>query len=175
MTLALFMNAVSPFPEKTRWILLTLGAAALLAGAAVPTRAQSPDVKKPGASSQDAMVERAKAEAQRWLGLIDREKYEASWAEAADYLQSSGTAEQWAARVRGVHTSLDSLHGRTLVTARHTTTHPELPEGSDAVVAQYRSTYETSRGVRSFLETVTVYKGREGWGVVAYLIRPEQQ
>ena len=108
------------------------------------------------------MVERAKAEAQRWLSFIDRVKYEASWAEAAEYMQLGSTAEQWAARVRGAHASLDSLHDRTLVTAQHTTTHPELPEGSDVVVVQYRSMYETSRGVRPRLETVTVYKGRGG-------------
>ncbi len=174
MNLAFFMNAASPFPKKARWTLLVIAAAVLVTGAA-PTRAQSPDTTGPGASSQNAMVKRAKAEAKRWLGFIDRGEYEASWTEASDYLQSGTTAEQWAARVRGAHASLDSLHDRTLVAARHTTTHPELREGSDAVVVQYRSTYETSRGVRSWLETVTVYKGREGWGVVKYLIRPEQQ
>lgn len=174
MNLAFPMNAVSPFPKKARWVLLVIAAAVLLLGAA-PTRAQSPDTTEPGTSSQNAMVERAKAEAQRWLGFIDQGKYEASWTEAADYMQFGTTAEQWAARVRAGHAALDSLHDRTLVAARHTTTHPELPEGSDVVVVQYRSTYETSRGVRPWLETVTVYKERERWGVVKYLIRPEQQ
>lgn len=121
------------------------------------------------------MVERAQAEAQRWLGFIDRGEYEASWQAAADYMQAGSTAEQWAAQVRGVHTSLDSLYERTLVEARHTTAHPKLPEGDDAVVVQYRSRYETVRGVHSFLETVTLYKEPDGWGVVAYLIRAEQQ
>ena len=174
MNLTLSTNAVSPVLKRTHWTFLVI-AAAVLVTAAAPTRAQSPDTTEPGASSQNAMVERAKAEAQRWLGFIDRGEYEASWTEAADYMQSGTTAERWAGQMRGIHTSLDSLHDRTLVAARHTTTHPELPEGSDAVVVQYRSTYETSRGVRSWLETVTVYKGREGWGVVAYVIRPEQQ
>ncbi len=173
MNPAFLMDAASPFPKKARSTLLVIAAAVLLVGAA-PTRAQSPDTTEPRASSQNAMVERAKAEARRWLGFIDRGKYEASWTEASSYLKSGFTAKQWAARVRGAHASLDSLHDRTLVAARHTTTHPELPEGDDAVVVQYRSMYETSRGVRSGLETVTVYKGREGWGVVKYLIRPEQ-
>ncbi len=174
MNLTLSTNAVSPVSKRTHWTLLVIAAAVLVTGAG-PTRAQSPDTTEPGASSQNAMVERAKAEAQRWLDFIDRGKYEASWTEAADYMQLGTTDEQWAARVRGAHASLDSLYDRTLVAARHTTTHPDLPEGSDAVVVQYRSTYETSRGVRSWLETVTVYKEREGWGVVKYLIRPEQQ
>jgi hypothetical protein len=122
------------------------------------------------AQSNDANVDAAKQAAQEWLALIDANKYEASWSEAASIFTSQVTAEQWAAQVQQAHSQLDSLQSRSLIAARYTESLPNLPKG-DYVVTQYRATY----GSQKTVETITLTKEQDTWRVAGYFIRPENQ
>lgn len=130
-----------------------------VAGAAAPATAQ-----------HQAAVDSAKQAAQEWLALLDADRYEATWTNAASYFKSKVGKKRWAQKLRGTHQPLDSLRSRSLVTARYTTSVPRAPEG-EYVVAQYRATY----GSRSMVETLYLKKEQDRWGVAGYLIRPNRQ
>lgn len=122
------------------------------------------------AQSNEQAVEAAKQSAQEWLALLDADKYEATWEEAASVLKSKLSAEQWAQRVKQAHASLGELQSRSLETARHTTSVPNAPEG-EYVIAQYQAAY----GDEETVETVSLKKEQDTWRVAGYVIRPANQ
>lgn len=122
------------------------------------------------AQSHEEDVEEAKQAAQDWLVLLDADKLEATWKEAAASFRAQiPTAEKWASQVRRAHGSLDSLQERSLAAARYTTSlpNPNVPEG-EYVVTQYRAQY----GKKTFAETVVLTREEEAWKVVGYFIKP---
>lgn len=122
------------------------------------------------AQSHEQAVDAAKQAAQEWLVLVDAGKYKASWREAGASLRAGvPTAEQWAARVRRVHSKLDSLRSRSIAAARYTTSlaDPNAPEG-EYVVVQYRSQF----GEEVRAETVVLSREEDGWGVIGYFVKP---
>lgn len=122
------------------------------------------------AQSHEEDVEEAKQAAQKWLALLDADKLEATWREAASSFRAQiPTAEQWASQVRQAHSSLDSLRDRSLAAARYTTSlpNPNVPEG-EYVVTQYRARY----GTKTFAETVILTRDEKAWKVVGYFIKP---
>ncbi|MCS3939677.1 hypothetical protein GGP84_002310 [Salinibacter ruber] len=122
------------------------------------------------AQSNEQAVEAAKEAAQEWFVLLDADKYEATWEEAATFFKSKVTAEQWAAQVRRAHAALDSLRSRSLVAARYTKSVPNAPEG-EYVVAQYRSMY----GEKETVETTYLKKDDGTWRVAGYYVKPGGQ
>lgn len=120
--------------------------------------------------SHERAVESAKEEARAWFQLLDADKYVATWETASPLFKSGISAEQWAARLKGVHGPLGSMKERTLVAARYTTTLPRAPKG-EYVVAQYRAAYPG----REVVETITLKKGPEGWKMAKFLVKPVQQ
>jgi hypothetical protein len=122
------------------------------------------------AQSNEQAVEAAKEAAQEWFALLDADKYEATWEEAATFFKSKVTAEQWAAQVRRAHAALDSLRARSLVAARYTKSVPNAPEG-EYVVAQYRSMY----GKKETVETTYLKKDAGTWRVAGYYVKPGGQ
>lgn len=122
------------------------------------------------AQSNQQAVEAAKQAAQKWLALLDADEYEATWSEASSYFKSKLSAEQWTARVKQAHGSLDSLRSRSLAAARYTTSFPNAPTGK-YVVVQYEATY----GSKKTVETVILKKESDRWGVAGYFIKPADQ
>lgn len=121
------------------------------------------------AQSNEQAVEAAKQAAQEWLALLDADKYEPTWAEASSLFKSKLTAEQWEARVKQAHSTLDSLQSRSLVSARYTTSFPNVPEG-EYVAAQYRSLY----GDKETVETVILKKDQDEWRMAGYFVKPAE-
>lgn len=126
----------------------------------------APAVAQSNADSVDA----AKQVAQEWLALIDANKYQQSWSEAASILTSQVTAEQWAAQIQQVHGQLGAKESRALIAARYTDSLPNMPKG-DYVIAQYEATY----GGKATVETLTLMKDQDAWRVAGYFIRPQEQ
>lgn len=122
------------------------------------------------AQSNEQAVEAAKQAVQEWFALLDADKYEATWSEASSYLKSKLNAEQWTARVKQAHSTLDSLRSRSLVAARYTNSIPNAPEG-EYVIAQYEATY----GAKDAVETVSLKKDPDEWRVAGYFVKPSGQ
>lgn len=140
---------------------LFAGGLALLVLAAAPS---------PLHAQNQAAVDSATQAAQEWLALLDADRYEATWDEAAAFFQSRVGTEQWLRQIKQAHGPLDSLRSRSLVEARYTPSIPNAPEG-EYVVAQYRATY----GSAEVVETVSLKKEQDEWRVAGYLVRPNQQ
>jgi len=140
---------------------LFAGGLALLVLAAAPS---------PLHAQNQAAVDSATQAAQEWLALLDADRYEATWAEAAAFFRSKLGTEQWVRQIKQAHGPLDSLRSRSMVEARYTTSLPNAPEG-EYVVVQYRATY----GSEEVTETMYLKNEQGEWGVAGYLIRPNQQ
>lgn len=110
----------------------------------------------------------AVASAEKWLGLVDKEKYAESWKEAATYFRNSITEQKWEQVAQSVRKPLGELISRKQKTAMYKTSLPGAPDG-EYVVMQFDSSFADKK---SALETVTTVLDNDGkWRVVGYFIR----
>jgi hypothetical protein len=144
---------------SVRAVLLATLTAAFVLAAPSPLQAQN-----------QAAVDSAKQAAQAWLALLDADRYEDTWTEASSFFKSQIGADQWVQRIQGAHSPLDSLRSRSLVAARYTESIPNGPAGA-YVIAQYRATY----GAQETVETITLKKEQDEWGVASYVVRPRRE
>jgi len=59
-----------------------------------------------------AQDDRARTDAEKWLGLVDNAKYRDSWKEASKPFRTQATAEEWERQVKGVREMLGALESR---------------------------------------------------------------
>ena len=110
----------------------------------------------------------AKESAKAWLALIDAEKYDQSWQEAALYVRNLVPKDQWQRTLQAARKPLGKLVSRELKSTRYTTSTPGAPDGQ-YVIIQYNTTFEKKM---SAVETVTPMLDRGGkWRVSGYYIK----
>lgn len=120
-----------------------------------PARAQTPE-------------QEATALATSWLALLDGEQYEASWDQAAPYLQKQVTKEKWCQSMKSGRKPLGKLISRRRRSATFATTMPGAPDG-EYVVVEFVSTFDNRKAA---FETVTPMKGADGaWSVSGYYLK----
>ena len=120
-------------------------------------------------SKDEAQTEAdAVAAAEAWLALVDGERYDDSWNEAASYFKGAVTSVSWQAQVGAVRKPLGKLVSRKLKSKQYATSLPGAPDGK-YVVIQYDSVFASKA---SAIETVTPMADTDGkWRVSGYYIR----
>lgn len=110
----------------------------------------------------------ATAAADAWLALIDAERYDTSWAEAASFFRSAVADELWQKQVGAVRRPLGKVTARKVKSAHYMTSLPGAPDGK-YVVIQYDTSFEHKA---SATETVTPMVDTDGkWRVSGYFVR----
>ncbi|MDJ0572863.1 MAG: DUF4019 domain-containing protein [Pleurocapsa sp. MO_192.B19] len=121
-----------------------------------------------GALSQPEAEKAAVEAAEVWLELVDTEKYEESWDEAASYFQGAVSTEQWISSMESVRNPLGQKLSRNLKSKQYYTSLPGAPDG-EYVVIQFNTSFEHKK---SAVETVTPMKDQDGkWRVSGYYIK----
>ena len=120
-----------------------------------------------GAKSNPETSKAALEAAEAWLELVDAEKYEESWNQAANYFQGAVPREQWLSSMQSGRKPLGQKLSRSLKSKQYHTSLPGVPDG-EYVVIQFNTSFEHKR---SAVETVTPMKEGDGtWRVSGYYI-----
>jgi hypothetical protein len=115
-------------------------------------------------------ADEAKAAAQAWLKLIDDEKYEDSWKDAASAFQARVTAAVWSEKLSQVRRPLGHTEKREFKDASFVHELPRLPKGD-----YWHIEYATSIESTAVNELVTLVLDKDGkWHVLSYQIKPAQ-
>ena len=122
----------------------------------VPAVAGSPE------KENDAVIS-----AEKWLGMVDAEKYSESWKEAAELFRNAVKQEQSNQSLQAAQKPLGKLITRKIKTKTYKTSLPGAPDG-EYVVIQFESSFEKKK---SAVETVTPMLEKDGkWRVSGYYI-----
>ena len=106
--------------------------------------------------------------AEKWLRMIDEEKYAESWKESAELFRNAVTQEQWVQSLQAVRKPLGGLLSRTVKSKTYKTSLPGAPDG-EYVVIEFSTSFEKKK---SAVETVTPMKDKDGkWRVSGHYIR----
>ena len=106
--------------------------------------------------------------ANKWLALVDKEKYAESWKEAADLFRHMVQSDLWVASLKALRKPLGKLISRKVKSEVYKTTLPGAPDGQ-YVVIEFKSSFEHKKTV---LEIVTPMLGKDGvWRVSGYYIK----
>jgi hypothetical protein len=118
--------------------------------------------------ADQAKTENALTAAEKWLKLVDGEKYAASYEDAASYFKKAVTETQWAQSMKAFRGPLGEVLSRTLISQDYTRTLPGAPDG-EYVVIQYRTSFKNKAVA---IETVTPMLDTDGvWRVSGYFIK----
>ena len=125
-------------------------------------------------STKKLFEEKAKPEifalnaAKNWLALVDTEKYQNSWDQAAQLFKRAITKEQWANAVKSARKPLGKNLSRKLKLKRYYTSLPGAPDGKYFVI-QFKASFENKK---SAIETITSMLDKDGkWRVSGYFIK----
>jgi hypothetical protein len=106
--------------------------------------------------------------AEKWLAMVDSEKYAESWKEAAELFRNAVQPQQWEQSMQAVREPLGKLISRTVKTKAYRTSLPGAPDG-EYVVIQFETSFENKKVA---VETVTPLMGKDGaWRVSGYFIK----
>jgi Protein of unknown function (DUF4019) len=106
--------------------------------------------------------------ANKWLALVDQERYAKSWKEAADMFRDTVQYDLWVASMKALRKPLGKLISRTVKTEIYKTSLPGAPKGQYAVI-EFKSSFEN---LKTAVETVTPAMGKDGvWRVAGYFIK----
>jgi predicted Ser/Thr protein kinase len=120
------------------------------------------------ASSQIAGNDAAVAAAESWLPIIDRGNFGESWNESAPAFQNAVSQTKWEDSMNAFRQPLGNQLSRKLISAKHVTQMPGVPDG-DYVVMQFKTSFENKP---TAVETVTVGpKTDDQWKVSGYYIK----
>lgn len=121
------------------------------------------------AMAQNAGKEKAAVSAaEKWLGLVDKAEYGASWKESASYFRGRITEPKWAEMAKGVRGPLGNLDSRKLANETYKSSLPGAPDG-EYVIMQFDASFANKK---SAVETVTAVMDKDGaWRVAGYFIR----
>ncbi len=106
--------------------------------------------------------------AEKWLVMVDSEKYAESWKEAAELFRNAVQPQQWEQSMQAVREPLGKLISRKVKTKAYRTSLPGAPDG-EYVVIQFETSFENKKVA---VETVTPLMGKDGaWRVSGYFIK----
>ncbi len=106
--------------------------------------------------------------ADKWLALIDNEKYSDSWEKSAELLKNAIKPLQWEQSLIAARKPLGKLVSRKVKMKVYKTSLPGAPDG-EYVVIQYDTKFENKKMA---IETVTPMLDKDGiWRVSGYYIK----
>ena len=120
-------------------------------------------------SAAEPLKEKAAvAEAEKWLSLIDGEKYAESWKGTSEYFRNAVKQEQWEQSMQSVRKPLGKIVSRRVKSKTYSTSLPGAPDG-EYVVIQFETSFEKKK---SAVETVTPMMDKDDrWRVSGYFIK----
>jgi hypothetical protein len=106
--------------------------------------------------------------AEKWLALVDEEKYGESWKQASELFRNAVKQDQWAQSAQAARKPLGKVVSRKVKNEKYTTSLPGAPDGK-YIVIQFQSSFEHKK---SAIETVTPSMDKDGiWRVSGYYIK----
>lgn len=101
---------------------------------------------------------------QKWLALLDDQKYEESWKQSASMFRGQVTQEQWLASLKKFREPLGSLVSRTPARVDFTKSLRGAPDGEYAIV-HFTTSFRNKNDVT---ERLTLVKEDNRWQAAAY-------
>ncbi len=115
-----------------------------------------------------SIKQKAIESAERWLSLIDSEKYDESWEEAAEFFKNSIAKKNWISAIRNARSGFGNNLKREMTSSTFTKTLPGAPDG-EYVVIQFDAQFENKE---KSVETITPMNDSDGkWRVSGYFIK----
>jgi Protein of unknown function (DUF4019) len=108
----------------------------------------------------------ASAAGQKWLALLDDQKYEESWQQAASMFRDQVKQEQWIVSLKRFRDPLGSLVSRTASRVDFTKTLRAAPDGDYAII-HFTTTFKNKSDVT---ERLTLVKEDGKWQAAAFAI-----
>ena len=106
--------------------------------------------------------------AEKWLAIVDSEKYAYSWKETAELFNKAVKPNQWTQTMESGRKPLGKLITRKLKTKVYKSSLPGAPDG-EYVVIQFETSFENKKVA---VETVTPMMDEDGvWRVSGYYIK----
>lgn len=106
--------------------------------------------------------------AQKWLALVDGEKYADSWKESAERFKNSVQSDQWMQMMQAGRKPFGKTISRKVTTTVYKTSLPGAPDG-EYVVIQFETSFENKKAA---VETITPMMDKDGvWRVSGYYIK----
>jgi hypothetical protein len=102
-------------------------------------------------------------DAQKWLALVDDQKYEESWMRASSMFRSEVKQEQWIAALKRSRDPLGSVSSRTRTRLQFSNSLRGAPDGNYAILH-----YQTAFSSKSATERLTLVKEDGRWQMAAY-------
>jgi hypothetical protein len=110
----------------------------------------------------------AQAVAEKWLALVDEQKYADSWSQLAPSFKKEVSQRKWKSSMGEIRKPLGKLVSRKLKSAEFTKELPGAPEG-EYVVLKFESVFENKTNV---VETVTPMRDSDlVWRVAGYMVK----
>ena len=107
----------------------------------------------------------ASAAGQKWLSLLDEQKYEESWTQAGTTFRQEVMKDQWVDGLKQQRRPMGSLVARTASRVDFAKTLRGAPDGEYAII-HYKSELQN----RTITERLTLVKEDGKWQVAAYAI-----
>jgi len=111
-------------------------------------------------------AEEASTSGQKWLALLDDQKYDESWSQAGSLFRSEVTQEQWIASLRRFRDPLGSMVSRASARIDFAKTLRGAPDGDYAII-HFTTSFKNKNDVT---ERLTLVKEDGKWQVAAYAI-----
>jgi hypothetical protein len=102
-------------------------------------------------------------DAQKWLALVDNQKYEESWMQASSMFRSEVKQEQWIAALNRSRDPLGAVTSRTRTRLQFSNSLRGAPDGNYVILH-----YQTSFSSKSATERLTLLQENGRWQMVAY-------
>jgi hypothetical protein len=109
--------------------------------------------------------EEASTSGQKWLALLDDQKYDESWNQAGSLFRSEVTQEQWIASLKRFRDPLGPMVSRASARIDFAKTLRGAPDGDYAIIH-----FTTSFKNKDVTERLTLVKEDGKWQVAAYAI-----
>lgn len=103
---------------------------------------------------------------QKWLSLLDDQKYQESWSQASAMFRSEVTEEQWLAALKRSRDPLGSFVSRTTARVDFTKSLRGAPDGDYAII-HFTTSFKNKSDVT---ERLTLVKDNGKWQMSAYAI-----
>lgn len=118
------------------------------------------------AAVQQVILPEAQQAAEQWLDLMDKGRWEDSWAQSGASFKTTIDAQGWQVAGSSARSGFGRLESRQMATGVRTTTLPGAPEG-DYHVFQFTARYSEGNA----FETVIVSFEDGQWKGMTYFIR----
>jgi hypothetical protein len=110
--------------------------------------------------------EAASSAGQKWLSLLDQEKYEESWNQADPSFREQVTLDRWLASLKRFRQPLGPMLSRAASRVEFTKTLRGAPDANYCII-HFSTAFEKQSGVT---ERLTLVKQGDAWVVTAYAI-----